>query len=190
MAGVSIRRNIGLDFQQIFSMADAEPRVLFVFSRASQGGCCCYGGCHAESRVFVTAQEAKIALRAALHKGVWFPLTDSDVYDLCYVGARGSKKKTIAALRAGACVEESFDFDAVNISGHYMNPDSWEEDWNGDEGTVAITKTPKEDDGDHGGLPRVDILSVKKVVVGAAQSAGSDSDTVTEPKSDTDKESD
>lgn len=70
-----------------------------------------------------------------------------------------------------------------------MNPDSWEEDWNGDEGTVAITKSP-DDRGDHGGHPRVDIQSVpvKKAVVGAAHSSGSDSDTasVTEPKSDTD----
>ena len=145
---------------------------------------------HAESHLFVTALEAKIALRAALHKYVWFPLTDSDVYDLCYVGARGSKKKTIVALRAGASVEKSFDFDAVNISGHHMNPDSWEESWDGDEGTVAITKAPKEEDGDHGGYPRVDILSVKKVVVGAAhpkpEGADLDSGTVTEPKSASD----
>ena len=108
-------------------MAEVEPRALFVFSRASQGGCCCYGGCHAESHVFATAQEAKIALRASLHEGVWFHLTDSEVYDMCYIGARGSKTKTIAALRAGASVEESFDFDAVNVSGDRMNPDSWEE---------------------------------------------------------------
>lgn len=170
-------------------MAEEESRALFVFSRASQGGCCCYSGCHAESHVFATAQEAKIALRASLHKGVWFPLTDSEVYDLCYIGARGSKTKTIAALRAGASVEESFDFDAVNISGHRMNPDSWEECWDeeGDDGTVAITKTPKEEDGDHGGHPRVDILSVKKVVFrlgvvgpGATQGAA------TEPKSASD----
>lgn len=143
----------------------------FVFSRVSSGGCCCYGGTASEVHLFHSAGEAKAALRASLDEYTWFPDDVDDVYSVSFKGDPSQEEKTIAALRRGENVDELFDFDAVSSTMQgpegskylVMGPDLWEESWEGDEGTVAITVAASEERGDHGGHPRVDILSVTAV---------------------------
>jgi hypothetical protein len=62
-------------------------------------------------------------------------------------------------------VEGEFDMSAVNEIGHYMQPKTWDESWSedGKVGTVVITKSPIEEEGDHGGFSHTDILSVTEV---------------------------
>ena len=155
----------------------ASSRSLYVFSRVSNGGCCCYGGCSIESSVFVSLLEAKAALRAALQSHSWFHLEADVVYDKSYKGPPEKKTEIIEALYRGENVEEDFDFwRGVNSTDTFKNghkmptfciglPDTWEESWDleSGKGSVAITTTMDEENGDHGGHPRVDILSIVKV---------------------------
>lgn len=89
---------------------------------------------------------------------------------MSFTGVPENKKKAIAALRRGENAEENFDsISCTTIRGppgweiHVQGPDLWEEEWDGDEGTVAITQICTEERGDHGGHPRTDIMSVKAV---------------------------
>jgi hypothetical protein len=101
------------------------------------------------------------------------------VYDKTYAGPAEKKNEIIEALCRGENVEEFFDFNLVNcidVTSEMGNPngskaliglpDTWEESWDGrglGTGTVAITTTMDVENGDHGGHPRVDILSIVKV---------------------------
>ena len=143
------------------------PRTLYVFSRASSGGCCCYGSAKAKSRAFATALEAKAALRASLARGTHFRMSAREVYEASFTGLPERKAAAVEALGRGESVEDEFDMVAVNVIGHYMQPKQWDECWSedGELGTVVITKSPMEDEGDHGGFAHTDILSVTKVEV-------------------------
>jgi len=125
----------------------------------------------------VTALEAKAAMRASLNSDTWFHLEAAAVYDKTYAGPAEKKNEIIEALCRGENVEKFFDLNLVNCIDVTDSlwppgskaliglPDTWEESW--DEGlgtgTVVITTTMDVENGDHGGHPRVDILSIVKV---------------------------